>query len=282
MVLRFEVALNRYLVLGNPIDHSLSPQIHQFFAQESGLVISYEKHLVPSESFNEAIDFLVDSGHVGFNVTVPFKGDAYKRVDISDDIASEAQAVNTIRVDSEGQLRGFNTDGLGLTRDLVHRHGISVCNCDILILGAGGATRGVIGPLLCEKPNSLTITNRSKEKGEDLVRRFSKRYPHSNLYFRDMKELDGSYDLVINATSIGLSGAFDVLGDNVVMGKICYDLSYGSGAAFATWARSVGAATSVDGLGMLVEQAAESFLIWHGQRPETDRLYEQLRAKIDD
>ena len=103
MVLCFEVALNKYLVLGNPIDHSLSPQIHQFFAQESGLVISYGKHLVPPESFNEAIDFLVDSGHVGFNITVPFKEDAYKRVDTSDDIASEAQAVNTIRVDCEGQ-----------------------------------------------------------------------------------------------------------------------------------------------------------------------------------
>ena len=102
------------------------------------------------------------------------------------------------------------------------------------------------------------------------------------MYFRDIKELDGSYDLVINATSIGLSGAFDLLGENVVMGKSCYDLSYGSGASFATWARSVGAATSVDGLGMLVEQAAESFLIWHGHRPETDLLYEQLRAKIDD
>ena len=148
MVLCFEVALNKYLVLGNPIDHSLSPQIHQFFAQESGLVISYGKHLVPPESFNETIDFLVDSGHVGFNITVPFKEDAYKRVDTSDDIASEAQAVNTIRVDGEGQLHGFNTDGIGLTRDLVHRHGISVCNSDILILGAGGATRGVIGPLL--------------------------------------------------------------------------------------------------------------------------------------
>ena len=282
MVLCFEVALNKYLVLGNPIDHSLSPQIHQFFAQESGLVISYGKHLVPPESFNETIDFLVDSGHVGFNITVPFKEDAYKRVDTSDDIASEAQAVNTIRVDGEGQLHGFNTDGIGLTRDLVHRHGISVCNSDILILGAGGATRGVIGPLLDEKPNSLAVTNRSKEKGEDLVHRFSKRFPHSNLYFRDMKELDGSYDLVINATSIGLSGAFDLLGENVVMGKICYDLSYGSGASFATWARSVGAATSVDGLGMLVEQAAESFLIWHGHRPDTDDLYEQLRAKIDD
>ncbi len=282
MVLCFEVALNKYLVLGNPIDHSLSPQIHQFFAQESGLVISYGKHLVPPESFNEAIDFLVDSGHVGFNITVPFKEDAYKRVDTSDDIASEAQAVNTIRVDGEGQLHGFNTDGIGLTRDLVHRHGISVCNSDILILGAGGATRGVIGPLLDEKPNSLAVTNRSKEKGEDLVHRFSRRYPHSNLYSRDMKELDGSYDLVINATSIGLSGAFDLLGENVVMGKICYDLSYGSGASFATWARSVGAATSVDGLGMLVEQAAESFLIWHGHRPDTDDLYEQLRAKIDD
>ena len=282
MVLCFEVALNKYLVLGNPIDHSLSPQIHRFFAQESGLVISYEKQLVPLESFNEAIDFLVDSGHVGFNVTVPFKEDAYKKVDTCDDIASEAQAVNTIRVDREGQLHGFNTDGLGLTRDLVHRHGIFVGNSDILILGAGGATRGVIGPLLDEKPNSLTVTNRSREKGEDLVRRFSRLYPHFNLYFRDMKELDGPYDLVINATSIGLSGAFDLLGENVVMGKICYDLSYGSGASFATWARSVGAATSVDGLGMLVEQAAESFLIWHGHRPDTDHLYEQLRAKIDD
>ncbi len=282
MVLCFEVALNKYLVLGNPIDHSLSPQIHQFFAQESGLVISYGKHLVPPESFNETIDFLVDSGHVGFNITVPFKEVAYKRLDTSDDIASEAQAVNTIRVDGVGQLHCFNRYVIVLIRDLVHRHAISVCNSDILILGAGGATRGVIGPLLDEKPNSLAVTNRSKEKGEDLVHRFSRRYPHSNLYFRDMKELDGSYDLVINATSIGLSGAFDLLGENVVMGKICYDLSYGSGASFATWARSVGAATSVDGLGMLVEQAAESFLIWHGHRPDTDHLYEQLRAKIDD
>ena len=115
-----------------------------------------------------------------------------------------------------------------------------------------------------------------------MVLRFAKRYPDSKLYFRDMKELDGSYDLVINATSIGLSGAFDLVGENVVVDKMCYDLSYGSGASFATWARSAGAAKSVDGLGMLVEQAAESFLIWHGQRPETDLLYEQLRAKIDD
>ena len=274
--------MNKYLVLGNPIDHSLSPQIHQFFAKESGLVISYGKHLVSSQSFNEAIDFLVDSGHVGFNVTMPFKEDAYKKVDSTDDIASEAQAVNTIRVNCEGQLRGFNTDGLGLIRDLMHRHGISVCDSNVLILGAGGATRGVIGSLLGEKPNSLTVTNRSREKGEDLVLRFAKRYPNSNLYFRDMKELDGSYDLVINATSIGLSGVFDLLGENVVVDKMCYDLSYGSGASFATWARSVGAATSVDGLGMLVEQAAESFFIWHDHRPETDLLYEQLREKIDD
>ena len=151
----------------------------------------------------------------------------------------------------------------------------------VFILGAGGASRGVIGPLLDEKPKSLTVTNRSREKGEDLVRRFSKRYPHSNMYFRDMKELDGSYDLVINATSIGLLGVFDLLRDNVVKDKVCYDLSYGAGASFAAWARTAGAAMSVDGLGMLVEQAAESFLIWHDHRPKTDLLNENLRANID-
>ena len=281
MVLCFEVALNKYLVLGNPIEHSLSPQIHQFFAQESGLVISYGKHLIPLESFNESIDALVNSGYVGFNVTVPFKEKAYKRVDSSNEISLEAQAVNTIRVDSAGELHGFNTDGLGLVRDLIHRHGISVTNSKILILGAGGATRGVISSLLGQKPKSLTVTNRTREKGEELVLRFAGRYPSSNLYFRDIAELDESYDLVINATSIGLSGAFDLLRDNVVRDKVCYDLSYGAGASFATWARSAGAAMSVDGLGMLVEQAAESFLIWHDHRPKTDQLYENLRANID-
>ena len=281
MVLCFEVPLNKYLVLGNPIEHSLSPQIHQFFAQESGLVISYGTHLVPLESFNESINALVDSGYVGFNVTVPFKKEAFKRVDSSDQISSEAQAVNTIRVDSVGELHGFNTDGLGLTRDLIHRHGISVTNSNILVLGAGGATLGVMGSLLSQKPKSLTVTNRTREKGEALVRRFGRRYPSSNLYFRDVVKLDGSYDLVINATSIGLSGVFDLLQDNVVKDKVCYDLSYGAGASFATWARTAGAAMSVDGLGMLVEQAAESFLIWHDHRPKTDLLYENLRANID-
>ncbi len=282
MVLCFEVRLNKYSVLGNPIEHSLSPQIHQFFAQESGLVISYGRQLVPLGSFNESIELLVDSGYVGFNVTVPFKEEAYKRVHSSDEISSEAQAVNTIRVDSAGELNGFNTDGLGLTRDLTHRHGISVTNTNILILGAGGATRGVIGSLLGLKPKSLTVTNRTREKGEELVRRFAGRYPSSNLYFRDMVELDGSYDLVINATSIGLLGVFDLLRDNVVKDKVCYDLSYGAGASFATWAQSVGASMSVDGLGMLVEQAAESFAIWHDHRPKTNLLYENLRAEIDD
>ena len=282
MDLRFEAALNKYLVLGNPIDHSLSPQIHYFFAQESKLVMSYDKQMVSLQSFNESLDTLVESGYLGFNVTLPFKEEAFKRVDFCDEIASEAQAVNTIRVDSLGKLHGFNTDGLGLKRDLVHRHRIPIKNSRILVLGAGGATRGIIGVLLGEKPKSLTVSNRTQERGEQLVRLFAERYASSNIQFRDMEELDNSYDLVINATSVGLSKVFDLLDEKVVAKKACYDLSYGTGASFANWARSADAAISLDGLGMLVEQAAESFLIWHNYRPKTDLIYEHLRAEIDD
>lgn len=273
---------DRYLVVGNPIAHSRSPQIHVAFAQQFGLKISYEKAQVPLNGFATFLDQFFATGGKGVNVTVPFKLEAYEYVDTLDEFASVAGAVNTIKYSCEGQRLGFNTDGIGLRNDLQQRFGLTLRNKSILILGAGGATQGVLRPLLDCAPKALWVANRTVAKGVSLVAQHQGAYPSVDLQamsFDDVsRHADHQHiDIVINATSTGLDGGAPLISADLVDGRFCYDMSYGDAAQFQRWAIEQGASQSVDGLGMLVEQAAESFYIWTAHRPRTEPVLAMLR-----
>ena len=272
--------MDKYLVLGNPIDHSLSPLIHRMFAQQTKIEITYDKKLVAINQFDREIDSLVEKGFRGFNVTVPFKEDAFAKVNMANDCASAAQAVNTIKVIGDSDLYGFNTDGVGLIRDLVDRMGLTLSSSRILVIGAGGAAKGVVAALLGHGPDSIVIANRTMEKAKKLVTQFKEINPDAVIKCLELDKLDDGFDLIIKSTSIGLAGEFNLLDDHVVKKKFCYDLAYGASARFASWARNVGALKVADGLGMLVEQAAESFFIWRGLRPETQQVLDTIRNQL--
>jgi len=272
--------MDKYLVLGNPIDHSLSPLIHRMFAQQTKIEITYDKKLVAINQFDREIDSLVEKGFRGFNVTVPFKEDAFAKVNMANDCASAAQAVNTIKVIGDSDLYGFNTDGVGLIRDLVDRMGLTLSDSRILVIGAGGAAKGVVAALLGHGPDSIVIANRTMEKAKKLVTQFKEINQDAVIKCLELDKLDDGFDLIINSTSIGLAGEFNLLDDHVVKKKFCYDLAYGASARFASWARNVGALKVADGLGMLVEQAAESFFIWRGLRPETQQVLDTIRNQL--
>ena len=272
--------MDKYLVLGNPIDHSLSPSIHRMFAQQTKIEITYDKKLVAINQFDREIDSLVEKGFRGFNVTVPFKEDAFAKVNMANDCASAAQAVNTIKVIGDSDLYGFNTDGVGLIRDLVDRMGLTLSDSRILVIGAGGAAKGVVAALLGHGPDSIVIANRTMEKAKKLVTQFKEINQDAVIKCLELDKLDDGFDLIINSTSIGLAGEFNLVDDHVVKKKFCYDLAYGASARFASWARNVGALKVADGLGMLVEQAAESFFIWRGLRPETQQVLDTIRNQL--
>ena len=272
--------MDKYLVLGNPIDHSLSPSIHRMFAQQTKIEITYDKKLVAINQFDREIDSLVEKGFRGFNVTVPFKEDAFAKVNMANDCASAAQAVNTIKVTGDSDLYGFNTDGVGLIRDLVDRMGLTLSSSRILVIGAGGAAKGVVAALLGHGPDSIVIANRTMEKAKKLVTQFKEINQDAVIKCLELDKLDDGFDLIINSTSIGLAGEFNLVDDHVVKKKFCYDLAYGASARFASWARNVGALKVADGLGMLVEQAAESFFIWRGLRPETQQVLDTIRNHL--
>lgn len=272
--------MDKYLVLGNPIDHSLSPLIHRMFAQQTKIEITYDKKLVAINQFDREIDSLVEKGFRGFNVTVPFKEDAFAKVNMANDCASAAQAVNTIKVIGDSDLYGFNTDGVGLIRDLVDRMGLTLSDSRILVIGAGGAAKGVVAALLGHGPDSIVIANRTMEKAKKLVTQFKEINQDAVIKCLELDKLDDGFDLIINSTSIGLAGEFNLVDDHVVKKKFCYDLAYGASARFASWARNVGALKVADGLGMLVEQAAESFFIWRGLRPETQQVLDTIRNQL--
>ena len=272
--------MDKYLVLGNPIDHSLSPLIHRMFAQQTKIEITYDKKLVAINQFDREIDSLVEKGFRGFNVTVPFKEDAFAKVNMANDCASAAQAVNTIKVTGDSDLYGFNTDGVGLIRDLVDRMGLTLSGSRILVIGAGGAAKGVVAALLGHGPDSIVVANRTMEKAKKLVTQFKEINQDAVIKCLELDKLDDGFDLIINSTSIGLAGEFNLLDDYVVKKKFCYDLAYGASGRFASWARNVGALKVADGLGMLVEQAAESFFIWRGLRPETQQVLDTIRNQL--
>ncbi len=270
------MAVDRYGVMGYPISHSRSPVIHRLFALQTGEEIQYELLQVAPGKLEMAVRQFQRTGGKGLNITVPHKSEVAKLCDHLSERGSTAGAVNTLSF-RDGEIYGDNTDGFGLLRDLVVNLGLSLEGANILILGAGGATRGIIGPLLEMQPESLRIANRTLGKAQTLVEHFGLSGPVSACRF-NVVPVTEVYDLIINATSAGLQGDSPPYpGAAVSEQTVCYDLSYGlKPTPFSIWAREQGAKLSVMGWGMLVEQAAESFRIWRGVRPDTAPVLKQM------
>jgi shikimate dehydrogenase len=270
---------DRYAVIGHPIAHSKSPQIHAAFARLTFQDISYEAILAPLDGFVAAVRAFVAAGGRGMNVTVPFKLEAYALADTRSPRAEAAEAVNTL-VFSESGIHGDNTDGAGLVADLTHNLGFALAGRRILLLGAGGAARGVLLPLLGQQPALLHLANRTADKARGLRGEFAARGGDCRLEAGGFDELAGrQFDLVINATAASLADEAPALPAGLYApGSLAYDMVYGRETPFMAAARAQGAARQADGLGMLVEQAAESFFLWRGVRPPTAPVLAQLRA----
>jgi shikimate dehydrogenase len=270
------MTIDRYGVMGYPVSHSRSPVIHRLFAMQTKQDIQYELLQVSPEKLETAVRQFQRTGGKGLNITVPHKSEVTKLVDQMSGAAATAGAVNTITFE-DGETRGDNTDGIGLLRDLNVNLGIKLGGANILILGAGGSTRGIIGPLLDMQPGSLRIANRTLGRAQALVDHFGKLGPVTACRF-NVVPVSEPYDLIINATSAGLHGDTPPYPEAAISeNTFCYDLSYGlNPTPFSIWAREHGAAKSVMGWGMLVEQAAESFYIWRGVRPDTAPVLKQM------
>ena len=270
---------DRYAVIGNPVEHSLSPAIHAEFARATGQDIAYGRIEAPLGGFSAAASRFRAEGGRGLNVTLPFKREAWNLVESHAGHAGEAGAVNTIDF-RDGRSTGHNTDGIGLVTDLETNLGFPIRGKRVLVMGAGGATFGVVQPLLGARPALLMIANRTPEKAEGLVLHFGKfaSLAPGGLSARRYDQLGGSaFDLVVNATSAGLAGEMPPLPGNVFgPDALAYDMVYGKMTPFMRFAAGLGA-RAADGLGMLVEQAAESFFIWRGVRPATKPVIEMLR-----
>lgn len=269
--------MDLYGVIGNPVAHSRSPEIHMQFAGQTGQHISYEKILAELNAFETTVDSFRGKGGKGLNVTLPFKQEAHDLADELSPRARMAGAVNTLSFGAGGRVLGDNTDGAGLVHDLRQNLGVSIEGSDVLILGAGGAVRGTLGPMLAEHPANIVIANRTLEKAILLADHFS---TWGKLCGCDYTELGTqSFDIIINGTSMGLSGDMPPLPDDILRpGGACYDMAYGKEpTVFQRWGQAHNAKVAADGLGMLVEQAAESFLVWRGVRPDTASLLKSLR-----
>lgn len=265
-----------YAVIGNPIAHSKSPQIHAEFARQTAQNISYHALLAPQDGFVPCVEKFRAEGGQGLNVTVPFKLEAYHYAQELSQRAQLAQAVNTLKFDGAHVL-GDNTDGAGLVRDIEVNLGFTIAGKMVLLMGAGGAARGVLLPLLGCKPQSITIANRTPQKAHELAQHFAL---HGSVRAQDYAKLAGDrYDLIINATSSSLNDQLPPLPPRLFApGALAYDLMYGKGLTpFLAFAEANHAQTLADGLGMLVEQAAESFYVWRGVRPETQSVIAMLR-----
>ena len=269
---------NKLAVFGYPIAHSRSPGIHHLFARQSGIELSYERILVQEGEFlTVALEF-IESGGIGFNVTLPCKGDAWEFADQSSPSANRCKAVNTVSIDSEGLTFGNNTDGPGLVRDLVDNLGWDIADKRVLVLGAGGAVRGVLWDLLQASPRSIHLYNRTASKALDLENQMK----DDRLVSTEADDLEGMYDLIINGTSAGLKAEVPdlpvrILGPN----SRCYDMVYGpSVTSFNAWCLERAGCEVADGLGMLVEQAALSFEIWFSTIPGTKEVISSLRKSL--
>ena len=270
---------DRYVVIGNPIAHSKSPQIHARFAEQTSQSIQYERLLAPLDAFDQTVKSFITSGGLGANVTVPFKLDAFRASTQLSTRARAAEAVNTLRFDA-GEIFGDNTDGVGLVRDIVHNAKFTISGKTVLLLGAGGAARGVIQALLAESPSQLIIANRTPERASELVEQFAHE-ANGLLQASSFADLKSNFDLIINATSASLASELPSVPASIFSSQsFVYDMMYSSHLTlFMQLATSHGAITR-DGLGMLVEQAAESFFVWRGVRPETASVYQWLRTQL--
>ncbi len=272
---------DKYAVLGNPVAHSRSPQIHHAFAAQTGAHIHYDRVLVPDHRFAETAREFIAAGGKGFNVTVPCKEDAYRFADRLTPRALRAKAVNTISVDGNSPILGDNTDGAGLVKDVIGNLGWPLTGKRVLILGAGGAVRGVLEPLLNVQPAAIVLANRTATKASMLAAEFA-----------DLGTIQGGgydalanatpFDIIINGTSASLVGALPpVPGELVNSSCCCYDMMYGrQPTVFMVWAKAAGAGHIADGLGMLVEQAAESFALWRGKKPDTRPVIAAIRTEL--
>lgn len=271
---------DRYAVIGHPVAHSRSPFIHQRFAAQTGQSLVYSTIDATPEQFESTVRRFFAGGGKGLNITLPHKEAAFRIADERTPRAERAGAVNTLALRREGGLLGDNTDGAGLARDLLNNQRITIVGRRVLLLGAGGAARGALAPLLGLKPGELTIVNRNVMRARALAE-----------LFRDMGRLraigyaelgNDPYDLVINATAASLAGELPALPPGIVDARsICYDMAYGrEDTAFVRWAHQRGVARAIMGLGMLVEQAAESFHLWRGVRPDTASVLAALTAEL--
>ena len=273
----FPIPMDRYVVIGNPVSHSFSPAIHARFAAQTGDALEYGTLLVPLADFAREAARFFESGGAGANVTLPFKVDAFRFAERSSERARLAGAANFLARRGNA-IEADNTDGAGLVGDLVRNLGVTLRGRSILLIGAGGAARGVVAPLLAEQPARLTIANRTAKRARELARMFASYGPVDAVALQSIPET--RYDLVVNATSTSTHGETlelpgYVLGDHA----LAYDMAYGPSArAFIAQARARGA-RACDGLGMLVEQAAESFRLWRGRTPETGPVLAELRAR---
>lgn len=266
---------DRYAVFGHPIGHSLSPRIHGWFAEQTGQAVVYEAIEAPLHGFEGAMRAFFAAGGRGANVTVPFKGEACALADHRDPAAERAGAANTLRVEADGRVAAFNTDGVGLIRDLQGRLACCLEGATVVMLGAGGAAAGVIEPLLESGVARLVIGNRSPARAVQLVDRFAELGPIEARALGDLPPAD----LLINATAASLDGSVPELAPGLVGGRtLAYDMVYAAQpTAFLERCAELGAARTVDGLGMLVEQAAEAFRLWRGVLPDTDPVLTRLR-----
>jgi shikimate dehydrogenase len=271
--------MKRFAVIGNPIAHSRSPAIHAAFAEQLGVALQYERVLAPLDDFAGSLARLRAQGYAGCNVTLPFKTEALACAQKVSDRASLAGAANTLGWTAE-QVWADNTDGLGLRRDIEHNAGWPLEGRRLLILGAGGASSGCLGPLLEAAPACIALWNRSSAKADALVERHRLLAAHHGVELLSLPVLEGRFDAVLNGTSAGLGGQALALPANLLRaGGLALDMVYGAAAQpFLTWAQAQGAGRLLDGLGMLVEQAAEAFTLWHGQRPDTAPVLAQLRG----
>lgn len=270
----------RFAVVGNPIQHSLSPQIHTAFAKQTGRTIDYRAEQVDPEAFESWVADFFERGGCGLNVTLPFKPRAYGLAHAASERAGFAGAANFLTCDEDGQVFADNTDGKGLVTDMVRNAHWSLRGARILILGAGGAVKGVMAALLSEQPLTIHVVNRTASRAEAIA---------ADWGGTRIAVCGGGYDaadamtwdVVINGTSTGLSGGMPALPGSVALaeGCVCYDMAYGQAAApFLAWSREHGASEVRDGLGMLVEQAAESYFLWFGEYPETQPVLSSLRV----
>lgn len=275
-----EQSVDRYAVFGNPISHSKSPLIHRLFAEQTAQNMVYTAELVELGGFDEAVAAFARGHGKGLNITVPFKQQAFALAHRTSTRARRAGAVNTLMLHAPGDYYGDTTDGIGLVRDLIRNRHYNLSDKNILVLGAGGAVRGVLEPLLGNRPACLTIANRTRATALQLASDFADLGDVRACGLDDIR--GGAFDLIINGTSASLGGELPPLSPALLHeSTLCYDMMYAAGdTPFMVWGRENGCAEIADGLGMLVEQAAESFRIWRGVEPATDVVIEAVRSEL--